>query len=712
MSLNFLRIHLWWLFTPFTLLFFFLIRRTKSMMDLPVRQKNFLTVLRSVTCSLVLLALLQPVLKYSFVKKVRPSLAVILDGSSSMEISDPLLGKTLEKETGSVAGRVLEQALGKNFDLKYFSYSEDLSPLRSPSDLTASGTASDLAAGLRSFFHNFSREDFRGVLLFSDGQIDDSVQLRTILDVLKKSSLPLFSVRLPATVPYPDLAVRFSELNADEFFTDRKETLFLDLLNSLSFTVTSEIRLYDNTTLISKRTVSLPPGESAYSLTYSPPDTGTRKLKIILSPADQELYKKNNEDYLFVKVHKGKFRVLLISGTVSWEFKFLKRTLEQDQSLNLDVFLKKDAESLLQVPLENVNKSDLVILADLSQKDLPPSFFPHLSSRIRSAGLSLYITGGENSILSEQISDPSFKALLPFTTDPRINTILSPGRISMTRAGNADPVTLLAENPGLNNEAWQDMPPLDLVNRISARKNSRILAVLKDNQNVPVMGSGQAGLGQIFYFAGSPTWKWGFLNLPLTGENRTYLTFYRQLIRELTSSHLERLNLYTDKFVYQPGETVSVYAVLFDQNFRPLQKKTVDVELLQEQEKLKDFQLQNNRIEERFFAELDPQAPGEYTVRMNLSGTRRETHFVVRKDARETFRVGLNPSQLEKISRISGGSVLSPDTLSDLKDRISTQGIRREFSMQRELLSSFPVIFLIILLLTVEWLYRKTRGLM
>ena len=178
-------------------------------------------------------------------------------------------------------------------------------------------------------------------------------------------------------------------------------------------------------------------------------------------------------------------------------------------------------------------------------------------------------------------------------------------------------------------------------------------------------------------------------------------------MRDLTSSRLERFNLYTDKFLYKPSEPVKIYAVLLDKQ----PTKDLKVSVLLNKKEIKVLHLKNSvSMKERFATEWTPDDQGEYQLILKTAGKTKKAFFVVGENQKEFFNIGVNQKILNRIARENGLLPLTKKTITQLNLKLSTKKSKQKFSIQRELWNSFIIVLIIVALLTIEWIYRKNKG--
>jgi len=698
MHFSFLNLKFWWIDLLLGIILFWTTYSIYNKLPLHSKDKKFLIGLRSLTIALFLLAFLQPVFHYVFFKYTKPNLAVFIDNSNSMKVQKQ--NSSLFSESQNFLYKNLKP-LKKHFQIRPFYFSDSL--YVNPKSITASGDDSNLTKALQTFFYNFSDDNYNGILLFTDGQFSETENLDSIVNTLKNIGIPVIPI-ISKRFSFSDTAIQFDPSNPTELKTEQKNTLYFNVKNTTP-NKNFKIQFYDNNVLIHSQSIQVNKTKTTIPLSYIPKKIGIHKLKIKIEAKDE--FQKNNQDILFIKANKGKYNIGLIYGNLHWDYKFLRRTLSEDQNIKLYSIakIKKNTFSsvLSSFPLKQM---DMLILGNLSQSDVSSKFLSTLARQVKNYGLSLFILGGPNSFLSESIKSQPLNDILPVIPNSKTGKITSPSTIRITEIGKSDPLTLILDDPSLNEKMWQNIPPFEMINGSTPKKGTTLLLVSKQNKKIPIFGYKYSGKGKVVFFSGYPLWTWYFLNVP-SHNQQNYTTFIRQLVRDLTSSRLERFNLYTDKFVYKPSEPVKIYAVLLDNQ----PTKDLKVSVLFNKKKIKVLHLQNSiSMKERFTTEWTPADQGEYQLILKTSGKTKKAFFVVGQNQQEFFNIGINQANLNRIARQNDLLPLTKKTITQLNSKLSTKKIKKKFSIQRELWNSFIIVLIIVALLTIEWIYRKNKG--
>src|SRR5262249_43414896 len=128
---------------------------------------------------------------------------------------------------------------------------------------------------------------------------------------------------------------------------------------------------------------------------------------------------------LSVQVVDGKHEVLVLEDSWRWEFKFLRRVLEEDPSFRFTALLSRGGGAFMQFaapdrraqlvgfPQEHgqLTAFDTVVVGDVNPKRWPRNFARSLQKLVTEDGRSLVVLAGPN--LTHWTEEPDLLALLP-----------------------------------------------------------------------------------------------------------------------------------------------------------------------------------------------------------------------------------------------------------------------------------------------------------
>ena len=164
-------------------------------------KRYLLIVLRGLALILLILVLCQPVLKLTRRSTLQPAVAVLVDNSLSMSLTDGA-GNREQLLRSMISGRTLSE-FSSTAHVELFTFSPSLRGVNKDS-LRLDGTSTDIASALRSL-KNKSLPQLKAVLLLSDGNYNTG---ENPLDEAEKISTPIFCAGIGDSLEQKDIVVQ------------------------------------------------------------------------------------------------------------------------------------------------------------------------------------------------------------------------------------------------------------------------------------------------------------------------------------------------------------------------------------------------------------------------------------------------------------------------------------------------------------------------
>jgi hypothetical protein len=221
----------------------------------------------------------------------------------------------------------------------------------------------------------------------------------------------------------------------------------------------------------------------------------------------------------------------------------------------------------------------------------------------------------------------------------------------------------------------------------------------------------QFGAGQVCYVGTDNTWRWR-----RNAGDRIYALLWGQIMQRLSLPHLlgesKRTQLTADKRRYATGERVTVFARLFTEGYEPLAEAAAKGNLAANKSGEKQSVTLKPVPEQpgMYRGEFTAREPGEYGFALE-----RDEKVVlpisVTEPKLELGDTAMNEPMLRQMAAASGGQFFREEDLYKLPEAIRKKNEAVKSTLDVELWSS-PIYFgAILLVVTVEWVLRKTMQL-
>jgi uncharacterized membrane protein len=693
--------------------------------QLPPRFARWSPVLRYVVLALVALCLLRPSAVLRQVLREQGQLLVLVDASASMGIADEPGGRSRAQSLAQAFADAEDDygLLRSVYQVKQFEFAETLHPVE---ELTfaAEGGRTALGDALSQLLRGSLPSRLAGVLLATDGASNTGPPPEDVAQVYRKLHLPLYIVACGeerAGRGSRDVAVE--HLDAPKAVYVRNVaaiTASVSLLGVAQEPVA--VRLLVDDGEVDRRTIASRTGEEPLTVRfrYLPTEPGYHKVTVEAVPVPNERTTANNRVSAYLNVLSGKLAVLYLEGAVRWEFKFLRRALEEAREVDLTARIllapggREGASALL--PDERWDQFDVVILGDLARNRLTTAQLEALAKAV-AEGTGLIALGGYDtygSAFFQTPLEPLFPLYLEAVTFQREGTY----RVHPAAHTEGHPAVSLSPVGAESAALWGSLP--ELVGGVKpTRLKPAATPLLEDPAGAPVLVVQPYGRGRVAALLADTTWRWAVAG---EKERELHRRFWRQLVLWTAGrEELRRENLWVElaQTRYLPKEPITPAFHLEDVTGRPLGDATVTASVRPAAGGLAQ-ELRLYRTGDHWESFLTPTEEGDYAIEAKAVLTGATTppvtataRFVVERTNLELADPLAHIGVLAQMAQTTGGTLLRPDGLGPLLEKLVSQHhqVELERVSRRDLWNRPELLLLIVGLLTADWVLRRRSGL-
>ena len=714
---------------------------------LSLGQSSFLVFLRACVYGLLIFFLFVPALVEKRVAKLRRPLTVLVDSSQSMVFpatakagSD---GQSAKSRLDLVREKLLDgeapliQELNRDYDLRLYRFGTALEPI-APTSISQL-KAQDQGTRLLEVLQSAAREagDQSGILLFSDGIANGDLQ-----KLEKALPVPVFTIGVGDTEGFTD--VRIADLRAPEFAFRGREVK-LDLTVQAYGLEGKTLPLYFNRgkNLITSRSINVNADafEQKITLSFTPKEIGPHSFSLTIPNQPGEQITQNNHKDFKINVQRDKIRVLTLSGSPAWNYRFLRMALKQDPLIELVsfVFLRTPTDSvdvpenqlsLIPFPiddifLEELTNFDVVVFDDFSHRAyFNPVYLDKVRDFVRDGG-GLAMFGGARAFDSGGYADTSLKDVLPVELDGKgsyqAQTVVRP---VLTPSGKAHPVTRLISDPKGNEEAWTKMPQLSTLNRVHSARGETLLSAGNNGSGptAPLLTIGRFGKGRSLALMTDEAWRWNFIAVGNRDTPQNHLKLIRQAIRWLAQEpSFEQVQIQPIP-ISRPGEKIVIKLRVLKDDFTPTRQAAVQLRVVGPEGEPSLVQVNAAAEDGEYSGEYTPTREGSYRAEAeaSLGGKslgKDSQGFSVTFPYGETDDGRPRPDLLKQIAEASQGEYIpisewNEKTLDRIAAKLESHAPLQIIEQRQTRLWSTLWPFAVVLaLLSVEWWMRRKWGL-
>ncbi len=479
------------------------------------------------------------------------------------------------------------------------------------------------------------------------------------------------------------------------------------------------------------------------SFDYQPVEAGRRMFNMRVKPLSgvRELTQEDNEKALPpVEITERKTKILMIAGGPMRDYQFTRNLLFRDPSIELDIWLQtgrsgisqEGAKLLFEFPATEVElfQYDVVVAFDPDWKQIPPAGRESLSKWVFQHAGGLVLIAGDvyTSVLASGNEDfQGVRALYPvvlatdlFDFELRSDEFQQPWPVEFTRPGVEAEFLQIDETPAASAQVWKQFAGVYRCYPTSkAKDGATVYAYFSDRRAAnesgkPVLLAGQFfGAGRVLYLGSPELWRLRAV------DEKYFERYWIKAIREVGQGRLLRGTnrgvLLLERQTYELGATVQIRANLLDQQFKELAVPTAALEVVDPRGKrlVPPLQLQADKTRAgQFQGTLTASLPGRYRLELPIPESTEQVvqYLQVEVPNLEFVKPEQDAAQLQRLATTEFGGKYLPLELAEkqlpglLPDRSTT---KIQFDVPRPLWDRQWVLYLLIVLLSVEWLTRK-----
>ena len=703
-----------------------------------VRDRIVLTILRIATLSVMLFCLFRPILVVKAAVPQQNFLAVLIDDSRSMQITDwgtqargAFVKQTFAKDSPLV------KALSERFVLRPCHFSSSATRLGSTDDLSFTGAQTRIGAALNGARQELAGLPLAGMVLVSDGADTTDASLSEALLGLKAASVPVFTVGVGRDqlardvqidrVSTPRTALQGTSLVIDAVVTQTGyagETVSLDVENEGRIVGSQELKLPMD-------------GEpAAVRVRFTAADAGARVFTFRIAPRPGELVTQNNQREALIDVSDRREKILYYEGEPRPEMKFINRAVADDKNLEVATLQRTADNKYMRVGVENSEqlaagfpktREELfayrgLILGSIEAGAFSGDQLRMISDFVERRGGGLLMLGGPRAFAEGGYAGTPVADALPVTLErpARVLDVLPVARLHVkpTKAGEALGVTQIAANEAASTARWSEMPVLTSVNTIrEVKPGATVLLNGTDERRREqvVLASQRYGRGKALAFPVQDSWHWQ-MDVKMTVEDQTHENYWRQLLRWLVDGVPNTVEVHTTTERIEPGEPVTLVAEVVDPAYVEVNDARVVAKVTGPKGVAVDVPMQwTGERNGEYRATLPAPDQGMYVAQVEATragkslGTGTTEVRATPSDA-EYFDATMHAPRLKRIAEETGGRFYTPETIAGMPEDLRYTGRGVTTVEERELWHMPIVLFTLLGLISAEWAYRRAVG--
>lgn len=568
------------------------------------------------------------------------------------------------------------------------------------------------------------------LVVLTDGQHNGAGSPEDLAAGLKENGIPVFTVGYGSEAPPPDLALLNIIAPEAVFAEDRAEGVVV-IHDSLAPGLAAQASIsYAGKVLWQQSFTTDGSAERRMAFAFPVRELAAAgdvkqtlrllnfRVELLGTSAPKDRIADNNSRVVALHLLTRKRKVLILDGRPRWETRYLHNHFDRDERWEVaaafDDFTGGVSESLSAVfpkKREDMMSFDLIVLGDVRPEALSELHRGYIQEFVEKRGGGLIFVDGQRNHLQAWQKTKS-ASLLPVSWNPG-NKSAAPLTYGLSEQGRTLEALRLSDSPSTNVTLWGKLPKAQWVASAKPLVDATVLASLisADKQSMPSMVWRRLGAGSVLWLGSDEMWRWRFEVADLHHQR-----FWMQMASWIAAPPFlvedERLSLGTDHLRYQEGDTAELRVRLRDGKGSIVSDAKPRAHVMRNGLEVATLELEPDPAHGGVFRAITGTlASGDYQISVtegSMPPSDTKLSFRVESHANQEWgQLTLNRPLLEGMARTSGGRFLREGDLSQLPDLL--QQLDRQETRVRETLlwSSWWWFWIVITLLTAEWLLRK-----
>ena len=708
--------------------------------------------LQTLLAALLLVLLWQPAITVAELKPQQNIIAVLVDDSRSMAISED--GSTRQAQAVKALQNGVLASLSRSFQTRLYRVDDVPARIDSLKDLQPNAPSTRIGESLKQLTEETSDLPIGAIVLLSDGGDNTGGISADAISALRARHIPVHTVgfgreRAQHDVELDDAvvaprALAESRLSARITFHQRG---YAGAKVNLTVRGTVGNDSAGQGKLLASRTVTLGPDGNLQTetLMFDSGGAGARTLEIAAAPLAGEENIANNTLTRVVNVGSEPRRILYVEGEPRWEYKFIRQAEEDDRMVQIASIDRTSENKFYRQGISDPKEladgfptrpEDLFVYQGLIVGSVEAGYFTPgqqelIHQFVDRRGGGLLLLGGQFALADGGWNASNLVDLLPTALptqpgtfhregDPKSGTTHTTAELAP--AGVDSIITRLVDDPAANSAKWKKLPYLmDYEDAGTPKPGAVVLAnmITPEGRKLPLLTTENFGRGRTAIMATGGSWRWQ-MSSPL-GDTAHDL-FWQQLLRWLVSDTPGHVAASVPAQMLLDNGAVTFTAEVRDQNYNPAPDARVEAHILGP-----------SGVSALVEMTGVPDSPGQFQAAWSApkSGAYLTEVTAQRADAKtgtvkelgrdvltfqrmdgvaENFHTEQNRDLLERLAAQTGGQYWKPADLGKLAADIPFSEAGVTMRETRDLWN-LPLVFLVLLLLRFsEWWLRRKWG--
>jgi len=677
----------------------------------------------------LLLLLWEPAISITALKPQQNIVAVVMDDSRSMALADT--GLTRQQQALKALDAGLLKSLESRFQVRFYRLSAGVERIPDVHTLCAMGGATQIGKGMRQIADEAATLPVGAVVLLSDGADNSGgVDLETLSE-LRRRRLPVNTIGFGREKMTNDVELDGFDVPAKALADSRLQGQVTIRQNGFSGKHARLILTGGGAVLGSREIVFNEGAQQVETIEFNAGKAGVKSIEARVDPMPGEENAGNNRLTRVVSVDNTPRRILYVEGEPRWEYKFLRRAVEDDPALHVVSMLRTTQNKIYRQGIANAEEladgfptkpEELFEYQGLVLGSVESGFFTAgqqqtIRDFVDRRGGGLLFLGGRSALADGGYNIPPFAELLPVNLPQRKTTFeRTMVAAELTEAGKQSLICRIEGDGEKSIEHWEVLPYLaNYQDPGTAKPGAVVLARVNAGGNhLPLLITENYGRGRTAVFATGGSWRWR-MQQPVGDSSQE--TFWRQLLRWTAGPTPTRVAASTPNAELEDDGRVQLRAEVRDQSYLPASDAEVQANVMGPDGSSEAVSLRPEPLAEGVYsAEWNAAKAGSYlaevSARRGGEPLGKDVVTFRREDGvAENFHREQNKDLLSKLAADTGGRYYTAANAAKLAQEISYSEAGITGRETKELWNMPAVLIVLLALRAAEWLLRRRWGL-
>ncbi|MFN6380070.1 MAG: hypothetical protein ACK4WD_12395 [Flavobacteriales bacterium] len=652
---------------------------------------SLLGAIRFVAVSLLAFFLLKPLIKSTNKEVEKPIVVIAQDNSESLSV---VADSSYYKSTYLDNLRALKEALGEEYDVRTFSFGDKFE--EGIDSVNFKAPLTDYSNLFNELTNRFSGRNLGAIIFASDGLYNKGSNPSYSY---KKLNAPVYTVALGDTTVHKDVLI--SEVAANRLaYLNNQFPIQITVEGRKAAGETVQVTVSNKGNVVYSETVTFSNerGFKTINLLQEAKTVGLQRYTISVSTVKNEITIANNRKDVFIEVLDSRQKVLVLASTPHPDIQALSESIANNEAYAVEAKLVKDFKA-------NINDYNLIIFHQLPA--VGGIGLNYVSNALDKNIPALFVWG----------ANTDFRAF----NDLSVGYSLNNYRNSNTEVGGsvAEAFSIFQLSPNTV-EMIRNVPPLTVPFGEQSSSQGAITFVRQQVGQIatdkPLISFNKKGENKIGLIAGEGIWRWRINSFRQYENHDAFNEMVTKMVQYLAVKDDKSLFRVNAKNDFPENEPIIFDAELYNASYEAITDK--EIKIVIKNEDGKEFPYTFSPLGGRYKLNAGNLPVGNYkyvaTVVSEGQNLTESGEFSVSALQVELTNTVADHKLLYQFAKDNGGEMVSPREVSKLADLIKARediaSISYENKELNDLINFRWILFLLIGLLSLEWLLRKRAG--